>query len=103
MVEGSVRKDGERVRITVQLGDVATGSQLWAERYDRQLADVFALQDEITTELLQPSSHSSTPPKIFAPSASRPTACLPTAIASSSRTNWHSRPEESRATRKSLR
>lgn len=48
VVEGSVRKDGERVRITVQLNDVATGSQLWAQRYDRELADVFAVQDEIT-------------------------------------------------------
>jgi TolB-like protein/Tfp pilus assembly protein PilF len=47
VVEGSVRKDGERVRITVQLNDVATGSHLWAERYDRNLADVFAVQDEI--------------------------------------------------------
>ena len=48
IVEGSVRKMGDRVRITAQLNDVATGSQIWAERYDRQLADVFAVQDEIT-------------------------------------------------------
>ena len=48
LVEGSVRKSGERVRITAQLNEVATGKQLWAERYDRQLADVFAIQDEIT-------------------------------------------------------
>jgi len=48
LVEGSVRKSGERVRITAQLNDVATGKQLWAERYDRQLSDVFAIQDEIT-------------------------------------------------------
>lgn len=48
VVEGSVRKSGERVRITAQLNDVATGSHLWAERYDRSLADVFAVQDEIT-------------------------------------------------------
>jgi TolB-like protein/cytochrome c-type biogenesis protein CcmH/NrfG len=48
VVEGSVRKDGERVRITAQLNDVATGSHIWAERYDRGLADVFAVQDEIT-------------------------------------------------------
>src|SRR4029078_10717908 len=38
----------ERVRITAQLNEVATGKQLWAERYDRQLSDVFAIQDEIT-------------------------------------------------------
>ena len=48
VVEGSVRKDGDHVRITAQLVDVATGSHLWAERYDRNLADVFAVQDEIT-------------------------------------------------------
>ena len=48
VVEGSVRKDGNHVRITAQLNDVVTGSHLWAERYDRDLADVFAVQDEIT-------------------------------------------------------
>lgn len=48
VVEGSVRKDGDHVRITAQLVDVVTGSHLWAERYDRALADVFAVQDEIT-------------------------------------------------------
>ena len=48
VVEGSVRKDGDLVRITAQLVDVATGSHLWAERYDRSLTDVFAVQDEIT-------------------------------------------------------
>jgi TolB-like protein len=48
VIEGSVRKEGGRVRITAQLNDVATGSHLWAERYDRELADVFAVQDEIT-------------------------------------------------------
>src|SRR5262249_38640437 len=52
VVEGSVRKDGDRVRITVQLNDVATGSHLWAERYDREVADVFAVQDEITEAIV---------------------------------------------------
>ena len=52
LVEGSVRKGGDRVRITVQLNDVATGSTLWAERYDRDLADVFAVQDEITEAIV---------------------------------------------------
>jgi TolB-like protein len=52
VVEGSVRKAGERVRITVQLNDAATGSHLWAERYDRGLDDVFALQDEITEAIV---------------------------------------------------
>ena len=52
VVEGSVRRGGERVRITAQLNDVATGSHLWAERYDRDLADVFAVQDEITEAIV---------------------------------------------------
>jgi TolB-like protein len=52
VVEGSVRKEGERVRITAQLNDVVTGSHVWAERYDRDLADVFAVQDEITQAIV---------------------------------------------------
>jgi TolB-like protein len=52
VVEGSVRKGGDRVRITVQLNDVATGSHIWAEHYDRRLADVFAVQDEITEAIV---------------------------------------------------
>src|ERR1700744_2538820 len=51
VVEGSVRKGGDRVRITAQLNDVATGSHIWAERYERSLADVFAVQDDITTSI----------------------------------------------------
>ena len=47
VVEGSVRKAGNRVRITAQLLEVATGNQLWAERYDRDLEDFFAVQDEL--------------------------------------------------------
>src|SRR6202000_2744103 len=52
VVEGSVRKGGDRVRITVQLNDVVTGSHIWAERYDRDIADVFAVQDEITEAIV---------------------------------------------------
>ena len=52
VVEGSVRRAGERVRITAQLNDVATGSHIWAQRYDRDLADVFAVQDEITEAIV---------------------------------------------------
>jgi len=48
VLEGSVRKAGERVRVTGQLVDADTGAHLWAERYDRNLEDVFAIQDEIT-------------------------------------------------------
>ena len=52
VVEGSVRKGGDRVRITAQLNDVATGGHIWAERYDRDLADIFAVQDEITEAIV---------------------------------------------------
>jgi TolB-like protein len=52
VVEGSVRKVGDRVRISVQLSDAATGNNIWAERYDRALADVFAVQDEITEAIV---------------------------------------------------
>jgi adenylate cyclase len=47
VLEGSVRRAGNRVRITAQLIDAETGHHLWADRYDRELADVFAVQDEI--------------------------------------------------------
>jgi serine/threonine-protein kinase len=47
VLEGSVRRAGDRVRITVQLSDVANGFQLWSERYDRELKDIFDMQDEI--------------------------------------------------------
>src|SRR2546423_235532 len=48
VLEGSVRKVGVRARITGQLIDATTGAHLWAERYDRDLADIFAVQDQIT-------------------------------------------------------
>ena len=51
ILEGSVRKAGARVRITAQLIDAADGSHLWAERYDRSIDDIFAIQDEITLVL----------------------------------------------------
>ncbi len=52
VVEGSVRKAGSRVRITVQLIDAETDRHLWAERYDRELADIFAIQDEVTSSIV---------------------------------------------------
>ena len=48
VLEGSVRKAGDRIRVTVQLIDAETDRHVWAERYDRDLADIFAIQDEIT-------------------------------------------------------
>lgn len=52
VLEGSVRKSGQRVRITGQLIDAITGNHIWAERYDRELTDIFALQDEITASVM---------------------------------------------------
>ena len=52
VVEGSVRKAGNRVRVTAQLIDAPEGSHLWAERYDRDLEDVFAVQDEIAQSIV---------------------------------------------------
>ncbi len=48
VLEGSVRKSGQRVRITAQLSDAITGKHIWAERYDHELTDIFEVQDEIT-------------------------------------------------------
>ncbi len=52
VLEGSVRKAGDRVRVTAQLIDASTGNHIWAERYDRELDDIFALQDEITQTIV---------------------------------------------------
>jgi adenylate cyclase len=52
VLEGSVQKSGEKLRITAQLIDALTGRPIWAERYDRDLKDIFALQDEVTMKIL---------------------------------------------------
>jgi adenylate cyclase len=52
VLEGSVRKSGNRVRITAQLIDAATGGHLWAERFDRDLNDIFAVQDDVTNRIV---------------------------------------------------
>jgi TolB-like protein/Tfp pilus assembly protein PilF len=52
VLEGSIRKGGNRIRVAAQLIDASTGNHIWAERYDRQLDDLFALQDEITETLV---------------------------------------------------
>ena len=52
LVEGSVRRAGDRVRVTAQLIDCQDGSHLWAERYDRHLTDIFNVQDEVTREIV---------------------------------------------------
>jgi adenylate cyclase len=52
VLEGSVRKAGNRVRVTGQLIDVASGGHVWADRFDRDLTDIFAVQDELTREII---------------------------------------------------
>ncbi len=52
VVQGNVRKSRDRVRITVELVEAATGRQLWAERYDRELEDIFAVQDDVTNRIV---------------------------------------------------
>jgi adenylate cyclase len=52
LLEGSVRKAGDQVRVTAQLIDGPSGGHLWAERYDRQLTDIFAIQDQITKAIV---------------------------------------------------
>lgn len=53
VLEGSVRTSGKRIRLTAQLVEAATGHHLWADQYDRQVGDVFALQDELTKEIVR--------------------------------------------------
>lgn len=52
VLEGSIRRAGNRVRITAQLIDAATGAHLWADRYDRELTDIFAVQDDVTRRIV---------------------------------------------------
>jgi hypothetical protein len=66
LLEGSVRKGGNRVRITVQLIEASSGSHLWAERYDRDLSDIFAVQDEIREKVV-----AAIEPQIYAAEGSR--------------------------------
>jgi len=54
VLEGSVRKAGNQVRINAQLVDATTGDHIWAEHYDRALRDIFALQDEIVRKIVTP-------------------------------------------------
>ncbi len=52
LVQGSVRREGDRVRVTAELTDVSRGYQLWSRRYDRVFTDLFALQSDIAEEIL---------------------------------------------------
>ncbi|QPD00377.1 hypothetical protein IRL76_03910 [Qipengyuania soli] len=53
LLEGSVRRSGNRVRLTAQLIDAATSNHVWAQRYDRELSDIFDLQDELSTAIIE--------------------------------------------------
>lgn len=52
VLEGSVRRSGDQLRITAQLVDATSGNHLWADRYDREMKDIFAIQDEVTMKIL---------------------------------------------------
>jgi TolB-like protein/Flp pilus assembly protein TadD len=64
VLEGSVRRAGEQVRINTQLIDASTGGHLWAERYDGDLADIFALQDRVTAKIVDALALTLTPQDI---------------------------------------
>jgi len=64
VMEGSVRRAGNQVRINAQLIDTTTGGHLWAERYDGSLADIFALQDRVTTKIVDAMSVTLTPQEL---------------------------------------
>ena len=63
VLEGSVRKAGNRVRVTGQLIDAANGTHIWADRFDRELTDIFAVQDELTQEIIAALKVTLTPEK----------------------------------------
>ena len=75
VVEGSVRKAGARVRISAQVIDAGTGHHIWAQRYDRELADVFEVQDEIS-DAISVSMH----PKLWQAEMERASALEPESL-----------------------
>jgi adenylate cyclase len=77
VLEGSVRKAGGRVRITAQLIDAAAANHIWAERYDRELADIFAVQDDIAASVAESSSQRSPRPSNSACRASLQSDSMP--------------------------
>ena len=82
VVEGSVRRAGARVRITAQLIDAATGAHLWAERYDRPLEDVFAIQDEVARGIVAIVAARSWRNARLPHGVGRPVTCAPTTCSS---------------------
>ena len=67
VLEGSVRRVGDQVRIIAQLIDALTGGHVWAEGYDGSLVDVFALQDNVTREIVSDDMHSPTTTDLLEP------------------------------------
>jgi serine/threonine-protein kinase len=75
LLEGSVRKEGDRVRVTAQLINAADGYHLWSQSYDRKLADVFAVQDELARAISSNLTRTvTTPPQLVAPQTRKPEA-----------------------------
>jgi adenylate cyclase len=72
VLEGSIRRAGNRVRITAQLINAANGGHLWAERYDRDLTDIFAVQDEVTRQIVDALKVKLTPREAARIADSRP-------------------------------
>ena len=80
VLEGSVRKSANRVRITAQLVDTASGAHLWADRFDGGLDDIFELQDKVTTSVVGALVPNWSRRRLIAPSASQPKTSTPTTI-----------------------
>ena len=78
IVEGSVRRSGTRVRITAQLVDTATGTHLWADRYDRALEDIFAVQEEIACGIVATVAR-----RVLEDSEAAAQRCVPVAVSTS--------------------
>lgn len=91
VLEGSVRKAGDRVRVTAQLINIADGYHLWSERYDREMNDIFALQDEITLAIIEQLKIKLMPGKAGSPVVKRYTESLEAySLLLKGRYYWHS-------------
>jgi adenylate cyclase len=80
VLEGSVRKAANRVRVTGQLIDVSTGAHLWGDRFEGALEDIFDLQDQVTASVIGAIAPQRSMPRSSVLSVSRPTASMPTTI-----------------------
>ena len=87
VVDGSVRKIGNRIRITVQLTDASSMAHIWGEHYDRELDDIFAIQDEITQMVAARLARQARTAITSRARAGRPTTCRPMSF-TCGRCNW---------------